>query len=74
MRPALIHEDEPLWLHRCGHHHPPGCPLELVALGGHSSPFLRVEPMRAMAWHIVERLTENPVMTSMYSQRSWRVR
>ncbi len=65
MRPALVHEDEPLRLHHRGYHHPPGCPLELVALGGNSSPFLRVEPIRAMARHMVERLTESPVMASM---------
>jgi hypothetical protein len=74
MRPALVHEDEPLWVHRRLHHHLPGCPLELFALCGNSSPFLRVEPIRAMARHMVERLTESPVMASMYSQRSWRMR
>src|SRR3712207_6969370 len=46
---SLVHEDEPLWLHHRGHHHPPGCSLELVALGGDSPPFFLVGPMRAMA-------------------------
>src|SRR5215217_241151 len=73
MRPALVHEDEPLRLHRRGHHHPPGRPRKLVALGGDSPPFFLVGPMRAMARHTVERLTESPVTTSMYSQRSRRV-
>ena len=33
-------------------------------------PFFLVAPMRAMARHMVERLIESPVMTSMYSQRA----
>ena len=73
MRPALVHEDEPLGLHHRGHHHPPGRPQELVALGGYAPPFFLVGPMRAMARHTVERLTESPVMASTYSQRSLRV-
>ena len=65
MRPALVHEERPLWVHRRGHHHPPGRPLELVALCGDSSPFFLVGPMRAMARHMVERLTESPVTVSI---------
>ena len=65
MRPALVHEDESLWLYRCGHRHPPARPLELVAFGGYSPPFFLVGPILAMARHIVERLTEIPVMASM---------
>ena len=64
MRPALVHEDEPLWFHHRGHHHPPGCPLELVAFGGYSPPFFLVGPILAMARHMVERLTETPLMAS----------
>ena len=52
------------------HHRPPGGPQELVALSGASPPFLRVEPILAMARHMVERLTETPLMASTYSQRS----
>jgi hypothetical protein len=37
------------------------------------APFLRVEPIRALAPHIVERLTETPFTASTYSQRSRRV-
>jgi hypothetical protein len=71
---TAFHGSEPLRPHHRGYHHLPGCPLKLVAFCGNLSPFLRVEPIRAMARHMVERLTESPVMTSMYSQRSWRVR
>src|ERR671921_604310 len=73
MRPALVHEDEPLRLHRRGYHHLPARPRKLVALRGDSPPFFLVGPRRAMARHTVERLTESPVTTSMYSQRSRRV-
>jgi hypothetical protein len=66
MRPALVYEDEPLWLNHRGYHHSPSRSLKLlVALRGYSPPFFLVGPMRAMARHIVERLTESPVMASM---------
>ena len=45
-----------------GHHNPPGGPYEFVSLCGALSPFLRVEPIRAMARHMVERLTESPLI------------
>jgi hypothetical protein len=62
MRPALIHKEQPLWLHHRSYHHSPGCSLELVvALGSYSPPFFLLGPMRAMARHMVERLTESPV-------------
>src|SRR5215212_10165966 len=73
MRPALVHEDEPLRLHRRGHHHSPGRPRKLLALGGDTPPFFLVGPMRAMARHTVERLTESTATTPRYSQRSLRV-
>src|SRR5215212_2239800 len=73
MGPALLHENEPLGRDHCGHHHPPGRPQELIAFGSDTPPFFLVEPVRAMARHMVERLTESPVMTSTYSQRSLRV-
>src|SRR5215203_7282881 len=65
MRPALVHEHQSLGDDLLGHHHPPGCPLELVAFRSNSSPFFLVEPMRAMARHMVERLTASPVIASM---------
>jgi hypothetical protein len=37
------------------------------------APFFLVGPIRAMVRHMAERLTESPVMTSMWSQRSRRV-
>src|SRR5215208_8078233 len=73
MRPTLVHEDEPLWAHHRSHHYLPGCPQELVALGGYTPPFSLVGPMRAMARQTVERLTESPATTPRYSQRSLRV-
>src|SRR5215203_2761483 len=73
MRPAFVHEDEPLGRNRCGYHHPPGGPQEPVALGGRAPPFFLVGPILAMARHIVERLTERAVTASMYSQRSRRL-
>jgi hypothetical protein len=69
-----VSEDEPLGLHHRGHHYSPGRSLELVALCGNAPPFFLVGPILAMARHMVERLTESPVMSSMYSQRSFRVR
>jgi hypothetical protein len=69
MRPALVYEDEPLWLNHRGYHHSPSRSLKLlVALRGYSPPFFLVGPMRAMARHMVERLTESPVMASMCSR------
>src|SRR5215207_988646 len=62
-----------MYSHLVHEHHPPGGPQELVSLCGASPPFLRVEPILAMARHIVERLTEIPLMASTYSQRSLRV-
>ena len=64
MGSALVYEEQSLWLHRRSDHHLPGCPLELIALCGYSSPFLGVEPRRAMARHMVERLTASPVIVS----------
>src|SRR3712207_747001 len=71
--PHLIHEHQPSGVDLRGHHHPPSGPQELVSLGGASPPFLRVEPIRAMARHMVERLTETPLTASTYSQRCRRV-
>ena len=65
VRTAFVHEDEPLGLHPRRHRYPPGRPLELVALGCDSPPFFLVRPILAMARHMVERLTESPVMASM---------
>src|SRR3712207_1534162 len=72
-RSHLIHEHQPSGADLRGHHHPPGGPQELVSLRGASPPFLRVEPILAMARHMVERLTETPLTASTYSQRCWRV-
>src|SRR3712207_7665230 len=52
--PHLIHEHQPSGADLRGHHHPPGGPQELVSLRGASPPFLRVEPILAMARHMVE--------------------
>jgi hypothetical protein len=71
--PALVHEEEPLGRDLRSDHHPPGRPQEPVALGGYSPPFFLVEPSLAMARHIVERLTQSPVVNPKYSQRSLRV-
>ncbi len=65
VRPHLIDKDQPLGLDRRCDHHPPGGSLGLVPFGCGSSPFFLVEPIRATARHIVERLTESPVMASM---------
>src|SRR5215207_5069844 len=73
MHPALVDEEQPLGLNRRGHPHPPGSSLELVALRCGSSPFFLLDPIRAMARQIVERLTESPVRACMYSRRSLRV-
>ena len=73
MHPHFIHEHQPLGVDLCGNHHPPNDSQELLSLRGASSPFLRVEPIRAMERHMVERLTEIPLMASTYSQRSERV-
>ena len=51
MHSHLVHEHQPLGVDLRGHHNPPGGPPELVSLSGASSPFLRVEPIRAMARH-----------------------
>lgn len=65
----LVHEDEPLGLHHRGHHNPPGRTVELVAFGGYSPPFFLVGPILAIARHIVERLTDTPVMASTLCSR-----
>ena len=70
MQPHLVHENQPRGIDLRGHHRPPGGPQELVSLRGAWPPFLRVEPILAMARHMVERLTETPLMASTYSQRS----
>ncbi len=58
----FIYEHQLLGVDLRGHHNPPGGPYEFVSLCGASSPFLRVEPIRAMARHMVERLTESPLI------------
>src|SRR5215210_6365554 len=65
VQPALVYEEKPLGLHRPSHHHPPSGSFELVTLRCGSSPFFLVEPIRAIARHMVERLTESPVTVSM---------
>ena len=73
MNPYLIdkdHKDQRLGLCLRGHHHPPSCSLELVALGGVSPPFFLVEPIRAMVRQIVERLTKTPAAAFRYSRLS----
>jgi hypothetical protein len=65
VRAALIHEHQPLGDNLLSRHHLPSRSLELVALGGDSSPIFLVGPIRAVARHMVERLTESLVMTSM---------
>ncbi len=60
----FIYEHQPLGVDLRSYHHPPSGPQELVLLRGASSPFLRVEPIRAMERHMVERLTETPLMAS----------
>jgi hypothetical protein len=72
MQPHLVHENQPRGMDLRSHHRPPGGPQELVSLSGAWPPFLRVEPILAMARHMVERLTETPLMASTYSQRSLR--
>ena len=60
MHPALLDEEQPLGLNRPSHHHPPSSSSELVALRCGASPFFLLDPIRAMARQIVERLTESP--------------
>src|SRR5215213_264382 len=69
----FINEHQPPGVDLGGNHHSPAGPQELVSLCGASPPFLRVEPIRAMARHMLERLTETPLRASTYSQRSFRV-
>src|SRR5829696_3471205 len=65
VRAALVHKHQPLGDDLLSHHHLPGRPLELVTLCGNSPPFFLVEPILAMARHMVERLTASPVIASM---------
>jgi hypothetical protein len=58
----FIYEHQLLGVDLRGHHNPPGGPYEFVSLCGALSPFLRVEPIRAMTRHMVERLTESPLI------------
>src|SRR5215207_7323248 len=61
MHPTLVDKEQPLGLNRRSHHHPPGSSLELITLRCGSSPFFLLDPIRAMARQMVERLTESPV-------------
>jgi hypothetical protein len=72
VHPHFIHEHQPPRVDRRGNHHPPNDSQELVALRGASSPFLWVEPIRAMERHMVERLTEIPLMASTYTRSARR--
>jgi len=65
MNPHLVNEDQRLGIYSCRYHHPPGRSYNLITFCSYSSPFFLVEPIRAMARHMVERLIENPVTTSM---------
>ena len=65
MNPHLLNKDQRLGIHSGSYHHLPGRSYKLVALCGYSSPFFLVEPIRAIARHTVERLTESPVTASM---------
>ena len=64
MNPHLLNEDQQLGIHSCRYRHPPGRSYKLITLRSYSSPFFLVEPIRAMARHMVERLTESPLMAS----------
>ena len=65
MDPHLVDKDQRLRIHSGSYRHLPGRSYKLVALCGYSSPFFLVEPIRAIARHTVERLTESPVTASM---------
>ncbi|MDP8973363.1 MAG: hypothetical protein M3N45_09365 [Actinomycetota bacterium] len=65
MNSHLINKDQRLGIHNGRYGYSPEGSLELVALCGYSSPFFLVEPIRAMARQIVERLTESPVRAYM---------
>ena len=65
MNSHLINKDQRLGIHNGRYGYSPEGSSELVALFGYSFPFFLVEPIRAMARQIVERLTESPVRTYM---------
>jgi hypothetical protein len=68
----FINEHQPPGIYLGANHHSPAGPQELLSLCGAWPPFLRVEPIRAMARHMLERLTETPLTASTYSQRFFR--
>lgn len=57
----LVDENQRLGIQHGGYGYSPGRSLELVSLCGGASPLFRVEPIRAMARHMVDLLTVTPL-------------